>query len=576
MKKIKFQIPGTKSLANRALILASLTKGTSCLKNIPKGEDVEYMIKNLQNLGISIKKISKKEITIKGGNFLLKKKYFYIGNAGTTGRFLTALLSTIPGKKILDGDSRMRKRPIKDLVDALNQIGAKISYQKKQGFLPLEIEGTRLRGGKVKIKADISSQYLSALLMISPTAEKPVKIEVMEKITSEPYIKLTLDLMKKFGIKTEKIKNTFFIKPQAYRAAHYKIESDCAAASYFEGIGFLHKKTLRGKKIHFEFSPKTKQGEYRFFHAIKKLEAKKEKEKETKIDGNAFPDSAMTIAVLAGISKGITKLTNIKNLAIKETDRLSALQKELKRLGILVKKTKNSLKIFGNPELKILKPIKIKTYNDHRMAMSFAVLKSRFPNIQIENPSCVKKSYPDFWKDYRKFLILMGKNIALTGMRGSGKTTLGRKIAAELGYQFIDTDEEIQKKIRMTIEQFIKKNGLEKFREIEKKIIKKISEKTHCVIATGGGVIINPENEKFLKKKTWIIYLKCPVSLLIERLKKDPKKDQRPSLTKKPLKKEIQKLYKERKKRYEESADLSINSHEADAKKILKKLFPER
>lgn len=545
-KTIKFHIPGTKSLANRALILASLAKGKSILRNMPKGDDVNYMRKSLE-------KIQQK-----------KSNYFYIGNAGTAARFLTALLCLIPGEKILDGDNRMRKRPIKNLVDGLRQLGTVITYQKKNGFLPLKIESEKLIGGKVKIKADKSSQFISALLMIAPYAAKPMEIEIIGKITSRPYIELTIDLMKKFGVKVKKTQKGYSIRSQQYRAIDYKIESDCAAASYFAGMGMLH-----GKKILFQISKETKQGEYGFFSALKKIK----KGSGRIIDCGDFPDSSITLAVLAAIAKGKTTLNNIGNLAIKETDRLAALKKELNRLGIEVKKTKNSLKITGNPDLKIPKPVKIKTYNDHRMAMSFAVLKSRFPNIQIENPSCVKKSYPDFWKDYRKFLVKIGKNIVLTGMRGSGKSTLGKLFTKKLNYQFIDIDEQIQKVTQCGVAEYIEKKGIARFRLMEKAVIKKVSQKNRAVIATGGGAILDEENEKFLKKNGWIIYLDCPVSLLMKRLKRDPKKELRPSLTGMPPEKELKELYKQRKKRYEESADLIINPDEANAKKILEKIF---
>ncbi|MEK7544770.1 MAG: shikimate kinase [Patescibacteria group bacterium] len=557
-----FQIPGTKSLANRALIIAALAHGKNTIKNLPEGKDVGYMIQALKDLGIRIER-KKNIIEVHGGIFHPTKKEFFTGNAGTTTRFLTSLLTLIPQKSIIRGDENMEKRPIGELVDALRAWGAHITYLKKNGFLPLEIEGGQLTGGKIQTNANMSSQYLSSLLMIAPLTEKKSEIQVVGKISSEPYVDLTLDVMKKFGAhitkKTglTKVRKTFEIKKTQYKKATYEVESDAAGASYFAGIAHLHR-----KKISFNIPKNTKQGEYGFFQAMKKL--------GTKINCNTFPDTSMTLAVLAAVTKGKTTLTGIHHLTVKETDRLQALTNEIRKLGIKVKKTKNSLEIHGNPDLQIKKSIKIKTYDDHRMAMIFAVLKSKFPMIEIENPSCIQKSYPQFWADYRQYFTEIEKNIVLIGMRGSGKTTIGQKLASIMKYKFIDVDNEIQKREKRTIKEIIQKKGWKYFRVQESLLIKKISQKKKLIIATGGGSMIEQRNRNLLKKNGILVLLNCPINILQKRIQNDPlSSSQRPNL------KSLKTLFKERKKSYYDAADLIIDSSTENEETILAKLFPK-
>lgn len=559
-KKNLFEVPGTKSLANRALIVAALAHGKSIIKNLPEGKDVEYMLRALKDIGIRIE-IKKNTVEIHGGTFHPTTKEFFTGNAGTTTRFLTSLLTLIPQKSILRGDQHMEKRPIGELVNALRAWGAQITYLKEERFLPLQIDGGPLPGGKIQTSATMSSQYLSSLLMIAPLTEKTSEIQVVGKISSEPYVNLTLDVMKKFGaevtITRQKNAKTFQIKKKPYKNTIYEVESDAAGASYFAAIAHLHR-----KKITFNIPKNTKQGEYGFFQAIKKL--------GTKIDCNTFPDTAMTLAVLAAVTKGKTTLTGIHHLSIKETDRLEALTNEIRKLGVKVKKTRNSLEIHGNPDLKIQKPISIKTYNDHRMAMIFAVLKSKFPMIEIENPSCVQKSYPKFWEDYYTYFKEMGKNIVLTGMRGSGKTTIGKKLAVEIKAKFMDIDNEIQRLEKKNITEIVEKKGWKYFREKENLLIKKLNQKKRVIIATGGGSMIEQKNRSLLKKNGIVVFLHCPIEILKKRIENDPlSTSQRPEL------KNLKTLFKERKKSYYDSADLIIDSSTDNEKTILAKLFPE-
>lgn len=395
--QISITTPGSKSISNRALFLSAFSQKPIKFKNLADCDDTKYMLQGLKKLK------SKSPIKI------------YTGNAGTTTRFLTAL-ATLSGKKvIIDGDKRMRERPIDPLAKALNKLGAKVGTT--NGCPPLTIEPQKLIGGTVSIRGNISSQYISALLMLAPFAEKETTINIVQKLYSKPYVKMTIELMKAFGINTlNKNFKQFKIKPTKVNfPSGYTIESDASSASYIGGYAALHpEKTITIKNL----SEKSIQGDIKFLIYLKKMgcstsnmkiQGPKQLKALGKIDMNCAPDLVMTFAVLASYAKGTTHITNIENLRIKETDRLQALENELSKLEIKVKTTKDSIKIEGNPNLKENPPthkITIETYNDHRMAMCFGMIEDLIPNLTIKNPNCVSKSYSTFWKD----LKLMQKN----------------------------------------------------------------------------------------------------------------------------------------------------------------------
>ncbi len=416
---IKITPPGSKSITNRALVLATLGDKEVTLKNCAICDDSLYMVKNLQKLGV---KVSQKESTIKikgnSGVFPKSTKLLklYTGNAGTTTRFLTALCTLSERKITLTGDKRMQQRPILELTKALNSLGAKI--ENTNGCPPLKIHPQKLRGGKVIIPGNISSQYISALLMTCPKAEKESIIKISNKLASKPYIQITLDLGKKFGLKiTNKKFEQFTIKPQQIKAPRqFTVESDASSASYIGAYAALNPhKNILIKNIF----KKSIQGDIAFLAYLKKMGCEISETKEGikikgpkklkclgKIDMNKTPDLVMTFAILAMFTEGITKITNIENLRIKETDRIQALKNEISKLGVKVKSGKSYLEIHGDPEkllcLNVKPRIQIETYNDHRMAMCFGMISDIIPCLKIKNPSCVSKSYTTFWKDLKK------------------------------------------------------------------------------------------------------------------------------------------------------------------------------
>jgi 3-phosphoshikimate 1-carboxyvinyltransferase len=393
---MQIKLKGSKSITNRALVLSYLAK--TRLLNIGECEDTYFMQQGLSQL--------KKA----------KPGRIFLGNAGTAVRFLTSLASTENKQVTITGSKRMHERPIKQLTDALTKLGAKLEPS-PTGCPPINIQPSTLKGGTVEILGNISSQYITSLLLVSPIMEKGLTIRIKGELTSKPYVEMTLNLLKKFGIKTTTTKtfSTIKVKPgqklKAPKSGALFIEGDASSASYLGAYAALtpdHPVTIRN-------IPKNSiQGDLEFTKHLHKMGCKiSHKENTIKIQGpetlktlgtvdmNATPDLVMTFAVLAALTPGTTRLTNIANLKIKECDRLKALENELKKLGVTTKTGKDYIEIKGGHPLK--KFARIKTYNDHRIAMAFGVLKKTVrPHLQIQKPSVVRKSYPEFWSDLNK------------------------------------------------------------------------------------------------------------------------------------------------------------------------------
>ncbi|MCX8057145.1 MAG: 3-phosphoshikimate 1-carboxyvinyltransferase [Ignavibacteria bacterium] len=402
-----FTPPGSKSFANRALILASLTEGKSILKNFPFCEDTLYMIRALKKLGVKIEK-KDDSLIVHGteGKFNKDNLKIYCGNAGTTFRFLTALSILNEGEITLTGSKRMLQRPIGALADALKQLNVEIETQ--NGYPPVKIRGGNYEAKTITINSEISSQFLSALLLIMPILGKKFKIISENEIPSLPYVKLTLQLLEKFGVKInhDNYKKYFLEKDLKLKSAEIIIESDLSSSTYFLGSAAILKRTIKINGINI----KTTQADVKFIKVLEKMgcvvewnndyvKLKGNNLKGISIDMHDAPDSVPTLAVVSLFAKGKTKIKNIKNLRYKESDRISALATEIKKLGAEVKEGEDFLEITPS---NVYQPATIETYNDHRIAMSFALAQLMIPNLKIKNPECVKKSFPNFWFEFNK------------------------------------------------------------------------------------------------------------------------------------------------------------------------------
>jgi 3-phosphoshikimate 1-carboxyvinyltransferase len=405
-------LPGSKSLSNRALLLAALANGTTILDNLLDSDDVSFMLEALRQLGISYQlSEDKTQCTVTGnaGVFIqpdaAKTLELFLGNAGTAMRPLCGALAISQGDFLLTGEPRMKERPIKHLVDALAQLGAKIEYIEQAGYPPVHIKGVALAGGKVSIDGSISSQFLTALLMIAPLLSSDTEIGMIGELVSKPYIHLTLDIIEKFGVTIENDDyKTFKIKGgQQYTSpATFMVEGDASSASYFTAAAAIKGGTVRVTGI----GKSSVQGDVQFTHVLEKMGAKvtieegyvevtRGKLKGIDVDLNHIPDAAMTIAVVALFAEGTTTIRNIYNWRVKETDRLSAMATELRKVGAQV--------IEGHDFIEVTPPVKLKaaqidTYNDHRMAMCFSLVALSDTQVTINDPKCTHKTFPSYFE----------------------------------------------------------------------------------------------------------------------------------------------------------------------------------
>lgn len=560
-------LPGSKSVTNRAFLCAALANGKSRIYGALKSDDAEVMLKALKQFGVGVRETKDYiELNGTGGKFKGGKVNVDLHNAGTATRFLTAISVLRAGETVITGDKRMQERPISDLVDGLRQLGADISYLNADGCPPIKIKGLKAtKSLVVRMKGDKSSQYFSALLMMGPMLGKSLKIEVVGDLVSKPYIDTTIAVMKSFGVKVKNNQyKSFEVKPQKYKKADYHVEGDASSATYFSALYFLHGGKLKFENLNYpsdrvsraglsdrtfvRAGKKAIQGDVNFPAVLEKLK----KGTSWTIDMGSMPDAAMTLAVCAAFAKGTTKITGLSTLRIKETDRLAALKNELTKVGVKVKTTNSSITISKG----VFRPANIKTYNDHRMAMCFAVLGTKVPGIVIEDPGCTEKTYPNFWEDMEKAYfvpIRLGqKNLLLTGMRCSGKTFHGRKIARQLKRKFVDLDYEIEKQEKMKIDKIVRLKGWPYFRKVEQKICSEFEGVKNLVIATGGGVVLSPKNMKALRKNSVNVFVFADPNILSHRIKK---KQGRPSLTGEDLENEIYVIWEERRGLYLKYAD---------------------
>lgn len=402
------RVPGSKSLTNRALLIAALANGTSTLTNALFCDDSRYFADALKTLGFALTLDERRQtisLTGRGGEIPSAQAEIFVGNAGTAARFLSALLTLGRGEFLLDGDARMRQRPIADLLAALTQLGAKVeSIQNSNGSPPVKIIAAGLRGGKAKIAGDISSQFLSALLMVAPYAQTPVEIELSSALNSQPYVAMTLAVMQDFGVEVERAGfRAFRIAPARFRARpSYPIESDASAASYFFAAPAICGGAVKVENI----SRRARQGDIHFLEVLEKMGCAVSEAgsgllvcagaelRGVEVDLRDMPDTAQTLAAIAPFASTPTTIRGIASARVKESDRISATCAELRRLGARVEEYADGMTIYPCPTLR---PAAVQTYNDHRMAMAFSLIGLRVAGVTIENPACVSKTFPNFF-----------------------------------------------------------------------------------------------------------------------------------------------------------------------------------
>lgn len=405
------QLPGSKSISNRTLLLASLASGTTEIRDLLKSDDTDRMLEALRALGVGVTQTAPNDYTIvgTGGSFPVKDADLFLGNAGTAFRPLTAALALSGGTYTLHGVERMHERPIGDLVDALRQIGADISYLKQDGFPPLLIKPAQIAAqDSIKIRGDVSSQFLTALLMALPMIGKETHIELVSELISKPYIEITLKLMAQFGVNVVRDGWERFTVPAAtgYTSpGTVFVEGDASSASYFLAAGALGGGPLRVQGV----GVSSIQGDVAFADALEEIgvtitkgenwiEASAPNGLPLKAfdrDFNHIPDAAMTLAVVALFCDGPSRLTNIASWRVKETDRIAAMAIELRKLGAIVEEGDDWLRI--TPVEKLIPNAAIDTYDDHRMAMCFSLATFGGVPVRINDPKCTAKTFPTYF-----------------------------------------------------------------------------------------------------------------------------------------------------------------------------------
>jgi len=400
-------VPGSKSYTHRILIAAALSDGICNIYNGLESEDTLLTLGALQQMGIPID-IKNDRFVVHGtkGAFKPCMDPVYLGNSGTSMRLLTAVASLGQGGYTLTGTKRMGERPIQDLLDGLIQIGVKARSTKNNGCPPVELIGGKVAGGSVDLKCGVSSQFLSALLLIAPFTKKGIEIKVTEGPVSKPYVDMTVDVMKELGVEVDRDGYDRFRVPggQTYRAGSYIVEPDCSQAGYFWAAAAISGVKIKVKGT----TKKSRQGDVRFTELLENMGCKILYEKDgisisgrplsaITVDMADMPDMVPTLAVVASFAKGTTVIKNVAHLKAKESDRLGSVVQELSKIGIQASCSHNGMMIKGGTP----RCSEIDTYGDHRMAMSFALVGLKVPGIIIRDEKCVEKSFPDFWNVFQ-------------------------------------------------------------------------------------------------------------------------------------------------------------------------------
>jgi 3-phosphoshikimate 1-carboxyvinyltransferase len=446
------RLPGSKSISNRSLLLAALASGPTEIRDLLDSDDTRVMLSALRTLGVEVHSLGNDawRVTGVGGPFPVKQAELFLGNAGTAFRPLTAAVALSGGNYKLAGVPRMHERPIGDLVDGLRQIGADVGYLGSEGFPPLEIRPAALRiDAPIKVRGDVSSQFLTALLMALPLSGQTAEIEVVGQLISKPYIEITLNLMARFGVVVEREDwSRFRISAgSGYRSPGIlHVEGDASSASYFLAAGAIAGGPVRVEGV----GRNSIQGDVRFVESLVAMGAQIEmgdnfiearapasgKLRAFDADFNHIPDAAMTLAVAALFADGPCTLRNIASWRVKETDRIAAMATELRKLGATVEEGIDFLTV-STPDSALLTPdAAIDTYDDHRMAMCFSLASLAGVPVRINDPGCVAKTFPDY---FAAFASITAPVVAIDGPSASGKGTVAARVAQALGYHYLDS-----------------------------------------------------------------------------------------------------------------------------------------
>ncbi len=590
-----WRLRGSKSYTNRALVMAALAEGQTHLWNVSEGDDSRALLGALTQLGIEWERIDGGlRIVGCGGHLPTYKGVIDVGAAGTTMRFLIALCSLLPDSEvILRGSPRMHQRPVGDLVEALRSLGADITYLEREGCPPVRIHGGSVQGaGPVRISGEISSQFLSALLQIAPVVSGGLEIIVEGALVSRSYVEMTLASLRRFGVEVQhEGMQRLVIPAQSVRACDLIIEGDASGASYLWGLAALGQGCVRVGPLSLD----SLQGDAQFPRLLEQMGCLVRTGEEAdgpwieveggerlcgiKADMEQMPDTAQTLAVIAAFADSPTEMTGLQTLRHKETDRLAALCCELAKMGIFAEATDDTLRIVPpasiseTSELSAPYAAQIATYDDHRMAMAFAMASVRVDGMEILDPQVVSKSFPDYWACLQSLgvgvLMDLPSRISLIGFMGSGKSTVARALSERLGYDWIEMDQAILRDSgRRSIAEIFALDGEASFRALERACLASIETRQRVVISTGGGAVMEDANVRSLRAGGGILcHLKASFGVIAERLQ---------DIADRPLFQEsgrAEALYQSRAPRYAEIADITVDTDDLNAAGVVERLL---
>lgn len=610
--------PGSKSISNRALVLAALGEGECRIKNLLHSDDVEFMLSAISGLnGATYRWEDGGEILVvkgKGGKLEASQEPLYLGNAGTASRFLTSVVALCApaavSSTVLTGNARMQQRPIGPLVDAMRVNGVNVKYLNKEGSLPVQVDAANgFEGGVIELAATISSQYVSSLLMSAPYAKNPVTLKLVGgKPISQPYIDMTMSMMAAFGIHVERSsteENTYHIPKGTYQnPSEYEIESDASSATYPLAVAAITGTTCTVPNI----GSKSLQGDSRF--AVDVLQAMGATVKQTDysttvtgppigqlkaiphVDMEPMTDAFLTASVLAAVADGTTQITGIANQRVKECNRIAAMKDQLAKFGVHCSELEDGIEITGRPYESLTEPVDgVYCYDDHRVAMSFSVLSVISPHpVQILERECTGKTWPGWWDVLSEsFKVTLAgeepeaehpthghfprpssnRSIFLIGMRGAGKTTAGGWLAETLHREFIDLDLELERRVGQTIPEMIRGTyGWEGFRKAELEILREMmtDRRNGWVFSCGGGIVESPEARKklisYMEGGGFVLQVHRDTEQVIEYLLRDKT---RPAYTE-----QIREVYERRKPWFEECSNFKYHSPHTDGSDALR------
>lgn len=510
-------LPGSKSEANRLLVLAALSGSPVKVTGASPSDDVRHLVRGLHTLGFTSEFVDESAGTVRVGprrTDAPSQGEVFCGNAGTALRFLVSVAAITPGEWVLTGDERMQLRPIQPLVDAWRQLGVEITA--RNGCPPVRVHGGHARGGCTTIDGSVSSQYVSSLMLVGARLQQGLRVTFAGTLASFGYARMTLAVLHRVGIEARLTADDVRIAPgRAAVRDQLTVGGDWSAMGVWTCFNHLTGSRITADNLLCDSG----QPDERLATFLADCAA--DGAGERTLDVEPLPDQFLNLAVVAALTPGTTHLVGAANTRVKECDRVAVMARELRRCGVDLEEHHDGLTIRGGRDLRAAT---IDPAGDHRVAMAFALLGAFVPGLAVADPGCVAKSYPAFWRDLDE-VRRRHVPIAIVGMRGAGKTTFGRALAAHLGSAFVDTDEQFER-THGPIAAFVAKHGWPAFRAIEERTVA-AALRTATVVATGGGAIESAATRAQLRDRAFVVFLAADADLLRRRIADSD----RPSLT---------------------------------------------